>query len=156
VPVDFGIMGYIDNDSRIYIAEILGGFLSRDYNRVAKAHFDAGYVPRSKSFHNFALACRAVGEPVMDLPINEISIARLLAQMFKVAEDFEMEAQPHLLLLQKTMMMAEGVGRSINPNVNMWKLAEPLVYEWAKKNIGIQGKLIWVKELIENLLRRVV
>lgn len=140
VPIDFGIMGWIDEASRMYVAEIVAGFLTRDYNRVADAHFDAGYVPATKNRDSFALACRAVGEPIMDLPINEISVARLLAQMFKVAEDFEMETQPHLLLLQKTMMMAEGVGRSLNPNVNMWKLAEPLVEEWVKSNFGVKAQ----------------
>jgi ubiquinone biosynthesis protein len=141
VPIDFGIMGRIDQQSRIYIAEILAGFLTRDYMKVARAHFDAGYVPKHKSLENFALACRAVGEPVMGLPINEISVARLLGQMFKVAEDFEMIAQPHLLLMQKTMMMSEGVGRTLNPNVNMWELAQPLVIEWATKNLGIKAHL---------------
>ncbi len=156
VPIDFGIMGRLDNQSRVYIAEILGGFMMRDYDRVAKAHFDAGYVPRSKSKENFALACRAVGEPVMGLPINEISVARLLAQMLKVAEDFEMEAQPHLLLLQKTMMMAEGVGRALNPNVNMWKLAEPLVREWVKKHMGVQAKVGIIKDALEDFVRRIL
>jgi len=141
VPIDFGIMGRIDRQSRIYIADILAGFLMRDYHKVAKAHFDAGYVPDDKSLDNFAMACRAVGEPIMDLPINEISVARLLAQMFSVAEEFEMITQPHLLLLQKTMMMAEGVGRALNPNVNMWKLAEPLVREWAAKNMGVKAQI---------------
>ena len=159
VPIDFGIMGRIDHESRIYIAEILAGFLTRDYHKVAKAHFDAGYVPKEKSLDNFALACRAVGEPIMDLPINEISVARLLAQMFKVAEDFEMITQPHLLLMQKTMMMAEGVGRMLNPNVNMWKLAEPLVREWAVKNMGVRAqvekKVGQAREFGEKVLRLV-
>lgn len=155
VPIDFGIMGRIDAKSRMFVAQILGGFLSRDYDKVADAHFDAGYVPAHKNRDSFALACRAVGEPVMDLPINEISVARLLAQMFKVAEDFEMVAQPHLLLMQKTMMMSEGVGRSLNPNLNMWKLAEPLVIDWAKRNLGVRAKatelLQTAKELAEAL-----
>jgi len=159
VPIDFGIMGRIDQQSRQYIADILAGFLMRDYHKVAKAHFDAGYVPDDKSLDNFAMACRAVGEPIMDRPINEISVARLLAQMFQVAEEFEMITQPHLLLLQKTMMMAEGVGRSLNPNVNMWKLAEPLVRDWAQKNMGlkaqIQNRLTEVKDFLQQLRRLV-
>lgn len=155
VPIDFGIMGRIDVKSRIYVAEILAGFLTKDYYKVAKAHFDAGYVPKTKSLDNFALACRAVGEPIMDLPINEISVARLLGQMFKVAEDFEMEAQPHLLLLQKTMMMAEGVGRSLNPNVNMWKLAEPLVREWITSNMGAKAKAQDIAENAYDVFQRI-
>ncbi|PIR31980.1 MAG: 2-polyprenylphenol 6-hydroxylase [Alphaproteobacteria bacterium CG11_big_fil_rev_8_21_14_0_20_44_7] len=147
VPIDFGIMGHVDLKSRAYVAEILAGFLTRDYMKVARAHFNAGYVPKHKSIEAFALACRAVGEPVMDLPINEISLARLLGQMFKVAEDFEMQAQPHLLLLQKTMMMSEGVGRALNPEVNMWKLAEPLVLKWVHENMGPKAKL---QEVLEN------
>ncbi len=155
VPIDFGIMGRIDKRSRMFVAQILAGFLSRDYEKVAAAHFDAGYVPAHKNRDQFALACRAVGEPVMDLPINEISVARLLAQMFKVAEDFEMEAQPHLLLMQKTMMMSEGVGRSLNPNLNMWKLAEPLVIEWAAKNLGLRAIAMETAENAHEILLKI-
>ncbi len=157
VPIDYGITGRLDRQSRLYVAQIIGGFLRRDYMMVARAHFDAGYVPKTKNLEHFAMACRAVGEPVMDLPINEISVARLLGQMFKVAEDFEMIAQPQLLLMQKTMMMAEGVGRSLNPNVNMWKLAEPLVVKWAKENIGVKAQVVShikeAKRLSEQLPR---
>jgi ubiquinone biosynthesis protein len=155
VPIDFGIMGRIDANSRMFVAQIMSGFLRRDYDKVADAHFDAGYVPAHKSREQFALACRAVGEPVMDLPINEISVARLLAQMFKVAEDFEMEAQPHLLLMQKTMMMSEGVGRSLNPNLNMWKLAEPLVIEWATKNLGLQAQAFDALKNAKDILEKI-
>lgn len=155
VPIDFGIMGHIDRDSRIYIAEILAGFLTKDYDRVAKAHFEAGYVPKHKAPEAFALACRSVGEPVMNLPTNEISIARLLGQMFKVADDFEMETQPQLLLMQKTMMMAEGLGRILNPEVNMWELAEPLVEKWINENMGVKAKAFSAAEDAKDILLRI-
>jgi len=155
IPVDFGIMGRIDRKSRLYMANIFAGFLLQDYTRVAKAHFDAGYVPKTQDVNLFAQACRSVGEPIMGLPLNEISIAKLLGYMFKVADDFEMETQPQLLLLQKTMMMAEGVGRILNPDVNIWKLAEPIIVQWSKKHMGVQSQAKYIaldiKEAAEKL-----
>ena len=139
--VDFGIMGRIDRKQRVYLAEILRGFLTEDYRHVAEVHFAAGFVPPHKSVDNFALACRAIGQPILGKPLNEISVAKLLAQLFRVAEDFEMIAQPQLLLLQKTMMVAEGVGRMLNPDINMWKLAEPLILGWAQSNLGPAAKV---------------
>ena len=121
VAVDFGIMGRLDWNSRMYIAEILRGFLNEDYRHVAQVHFDAGYVPADKSVEAFTQACMAVARPIIGKPLNEISVAKLLGQMFKIAGEFEMETQPQLLLLQKTMMVTEGVGRMLNPNVNVWQ-----------------------------------
>lgn len=141
VPVDFGIMGQIDKQTRIFVAEILRGFLQGDYDHVAKVHFDAGYVPADKCPQEFALACRAIGEPILGLPANRISIAKLLALLFKVTEDFDMQTQPQLLLLQKTMVLVEGVGTQLNPDVNMWQLAEPWIENWAKDNLGPQARL---------------
>jgi len=135
-PVDFGIMGRIDHASQLYLAEILYGFLQEDYMHVARVHRDAGYIPPHVSLAQFAQACMAVGKPILDKPLNEISVGRLLGQLIQIADMFEMEVQPHLLLLQKTMMTAEGVGRGLNPNVNMWKLSEPLIMAWAKKNLS--------------------
>ncbi len=149
--VDFGIMGRIDKKTRLYLAHMLHGFIKRDYIKVAKAHFDAGYVPKHQSLELFAQACRSIAEPIWGLPQNEISIARLLKQLFKITEDFEMETQPQLLLLQKTMMMAEGLGRILNPNVNIWKLTEPVMEEWAKNNLSwhseVVGKLGDLKDI---------
>jgi len=142
VVIDFGIMGRLDKQTRLYVAEILHGFLIRDYRKVAKVHFDAGYVPKHQSIDNFAQACRSIGEPIIGLPVAQISIARLLMQLFKITEDFEMETQPQLLLLQKTMMLVEGVGSVLDPNVNMWKLAEPWIEAWAVRNLGPEAKLI--------------
>ena len=130
VAVDFGIMGRLDSDTRRYLAEMLLGFLTGDYGRVARVHFEAGYVPADQSLANFTQACRSIGEPIMGRPLNEISLAHLLAQLFQVTETFAMETQPQLLLLQKTMLLAEGVGRSLNPELNIWSLTRPLIEEW--------------------------
>jgi len=141
VAVDFGIMGRLDWNSRIYIAEILRGFIEEDYRHVAEMHFTAGYVPRGKSIEAFTQACMAVAKPITGKPLNEISVANLLGQMFKIAAEFEMETQPQLLLLQKTMMVTEGVGRMLNPALNMWEMAAPLIGEWASEHFGIKGKV---------------
>jgi len=141
VAVDFGIMGRLDWPTRRFLAEMLLGFLERDYARVADVHFDMGFVPADQSRDMFMQACRAIGEPILGLPMNEISIARLLAQLFRVTETFNMETQPQLLLLQKTMMVAEGVGRKLNPAVNMWELSRPLVETWGRDNLGPEARI---------------
>ena len=141
VAVDFGIMGRLDWNSRVFIAQILRGFIEQDYRHVAEVHFAAGYVPSNKSIDSFTQACRAVAQPIMGRPLNEISVGRLLGQMFRIASEFEMETQPQLLLLQKTMVVTEGVGRMLNPRLNMWQLAEPLIHDWASQHFGIKGKL---------------
>jgi ubiquinone biosynthesis protein len=140
-PVDFGIMGRLDRKTRNYLADMLIGFLDRDYQRVAEVHFEAGYVPARKSLGAFTQAIRSIGEPILGKPLHEISLARLLAQLFQVTETFEMEAQPQLLLLQKTMLVAEGVGRTLDPSVNMWALARPLIEEWVVLNRGPEARL---------------
>ena len=136
VAVDFGIMGRLDRATRLAVAEILLGFLTRDYERVAAVHFEAGYVPRDRSRALFAQACRSIGEPILGRPLAEISLARLLSQLFGVTERFGMPTQPRLLLLQKTMVVAEGVGRALAPEVNMWALARPLIEDWAGSNLS--------------------
>jgi len=141
VPVDFGIMGRLDPPTRYYLADMMIGFLTGDYAAVADVHFKAGYVPAHKDRATFQQACRSIGEPIIDLELHEISIARLLAQLFEVTETFEMETQPQLLLLQKTMLVAEGVGRTLNPHVNMWELTRPLVEEWVVENRGPEARL---------------
>ena len=141
VPVDFGIMGRLDRPTRRYLGEMLLGFLSSDYQRVADVHFAAGYVPANQDKAAFMQACRAIAEPIRGRPLAEISIGRLLGQLFEVSEAFAMETQPQLLLLQKTMVVAEGVGRALNPNVNMWQLAQPLIEQWMAENLGPQAQL---------------
>jgi len=132
--IDFGIMGRVDFKTRNFLAEILLGFLNGDYMRVAKTHFQAGYVPQKQSEELFAQACRAVGEPILKKPASEISIAQLISRLLKIAGDFEMETQPQLFLLQKTMLVSEGLGRKLNPNINIWELTRPLMEEWLQKN----------------------
>jgi ubiquinone biosynthesis protein len=146
---DFGIMGRIDKKTKIFMAEMLTGFLNKDYKKVADVHFDAGYIPANQSRELFAQACRAIGEPIFDLPQNQISIASLLQKLFKVTEQFNMETQPQLLLLQKTMMMAEGIARKLNPNTNFWELTRELIEGWGKENLGAKAE---VKEVIKQTL----
>ncbi|MEM7041194.1 MAG: 2-polyprenylphenol 6-hydroxylase [Pseudomonadota bacterium] len=141
VPVDFGIMGRLDPATRRFLGEMLLGFLTADYKRVADVHFDAGYVPAGQDKQAFMQACRSIAEPIRDRPLAEISIGRLLGQLFEVTETFAMETQPQLLLLQKTMVVAEGVGRRLNPDVNMWELAQPLIESWMIDNLGPQAQL---------------
>jgi ubiquinone biosynthesis protein len=140
VALDFGIMGRIGLATRRHLAGILVGFLARDYERVADMFFTAGFVPAHQDQAAFQQACRAIGEPILDLPLNEISIGRLLGQLLTVAEQFEMEQQPQLVLLQKTMAVSEGVGRSLNPNVNIWQVAQPLVEGWIRDNLGPEAQ----------------
>src|SRR6266481_310006 len=121
VPVDFGIMGRVDEDTRGYVAEV---------------QFRAGYVPSHQSLEMFAQACHSIGEPIFGKPSHEISIARLLAHLLRVTEQFEMAVQPQLLLLQKTMLMAEGMGTRLNPKLNIWELARPLIEEWMRTHFG--------------------
>ncbi len=140
VAVDFGIMGRLDQRTRHYLADMLVGFLNGDYRSVAEVHFRAGYVPATQSIGAFTQACRAIGEPILGRPLHEISLARLLAQLFQVTEQFQMETQPQLLLLQKTMLVCEGVGRRLAPDVNMWSLARPLIEEWMAANRSVEAR----------------
>ena len=141
IGMDFGIMGRVDPATRKTLGEMLLGFLTRDYRRVAEVHIAAGYVPAHKNVDAFGQACRTIAEPILGKPIAEISIARLLGQLFAITETFEMQAQPQLLLLQKSMLLAEGVGRTLAPNVNMWELARPLIEDWMRERLGPVGKV---------------
>ena len=140
-PVDFGIMGRIDRRTRMYMADMMLGFLLGDYERVADAHFRAGFVPPHKSRAQFTQALRAIGAPVKDKSLEQISVARLLQQLFATTERFQMPVQPDLLLLQKTMLVAEGVGRILDPGVNIWSLARPMIEEWFAQNMGVSAKV---------------
>jgi len=152
-PVDFGIMGRIDHASQLALAEILWGFMKGDYMRVAQLHRDAGYIPRHVSLELFAQACRAVGAPIIGKALNEISVGKLFGQLLAIAQMFEMEAQPHLFLLQKTMVTAEGVGRILNPNVNMWQVSEPLIKQWAQENLSPRARLKTFMNEASDVLR---
>ncbi len=139
--VDFGIMGRLDKKTRQYLAEMLLGFLTGDYRRVAEIHVKAGYVPADQSVEAFAQAARSIAEPILGLAANDISLARLLAQLFRITAKFKMETQPQLLLLQKTMLVAEGVGRQLYPEVNMWDLARPLIEDWMMREMGPEARI---------------
>ncbi|MBI1179040.1 MAG: 2-polyprenylphenol 6-hydroxylase [Alphaproteobacteria bacterium] len=153
VAVDFGIMGRLDRKSRRYLAEILRGFHSGDYRRIAEVHFEAGYVPRGKNINTFAQALRAIGEPIAGRPVRDISFGRLLAQLFQVTATFDMRTQPQLLLLQKTMVMAEGLAMHIDPEINMWDVSPPVVQSWLADNMGPEAYLREGAEAALSLLR---
>ncbi len=140
VAVDFGIMGRLGPKERRFLAEILYGFITRDYHRTAAIHFEAGYVPRHHSVEAFAQAIRAIGEPIHNRRADEISMAKLLMLLFEVTGLFDMRTRPELLLLQKTMVVVEGVGRSLDPQLDMWKTAEPVVHEWIERHLGPLGR----------------
>ena len=152
-PVDFGIMGRIDHENQLVLAEILWAFMKGDFMRVAVLHRQAGWIPPHVPVEQFAQAARAVGQPIMGKALNEISVGRLLGQLLHIAETFEMEAQPHLFLLQKTMVTAEGVGRYLNPNVNMWKLSEPLIKQWAQEHFSVRARLKHIRHEVTDILR---
>ena len=134
--IDFGIMGRIDRRARVWLAEILYGLITGDYGRVAEIHFEAQYVPPHHSVQEFATALRAAGEPIRGLPVKEISVGRMLESLFAITRDFDMPTQPHLLLLQKTMVMNEGVATALDPDINMWATAEPFLKEWIRSELG--------------------
>ncbi|WP_336287634.1 MULTISPECIES: 2-polyprenylphenol 6-hydroxylase [unclassified Bartonella] len=139
VAVDLGITGRLGKKEKYFLAEILYGFITRDYHRVARAHFEAGYVPSHHNIESFAQANRAIGEPIHGQSAQSISMAKLLTLLFEVTELFDMQTRPELLLLQKTMVVVEGVARTLDPNFNMWKASEPVVKEWISKNLGPVG-----------------
>ncbi|MES2096910.1 MAG: 2-polyprenylphenol 6-hydroxylase [Pseudomonadota bacterium] len=134
--IDFGIMGRIDRRARVWLAEILYGLITGNYKRVAEIHFEAGYVPAHHSVAEFATALRAVGEPMRGLPVKDMSVGMMLDGLFKITRDFDMQTQPHLLLLQKTMVMVEGVATSLDPDINMWDAAAPFIKEWIRTELG--------------------
>ncbi|MHA6346770.1 2-polyprenylphenol 6-hydroxylase [Roseivivax sp. CAU 1761] len=136
VAIDFGIMGHIDEYTRRVYAEILYGFIRRDYRRVAEVHFEAGYVPADRDIDEFARALRAVGEPIFGMDATRISMARLLAYLFEVTERFGMETRTELILLQRTMVVVEGVARSLDPHMNIWNAARPVVEAYITNAIG--------------------
>jgi ubiquinone biosynthesis protein len=141
VAVDFGIMGRLGWKERRFLAEILFGFITRDYRRVAEVHFEAGYVPGQYAVADFAQALRAVGEPIHDRRADEISMAKLLTLLFEITALFDMTTRTELVMLQKTMVVVEGVGRTLDPKLDMWATAEPVVREWIERNLGPIGRI---------------
>lgn len=141
VAVDFGIMGRLAAKERRFLAEILFGFITRNYLRAAEVHFEAGYVPPHHSIASFAQAIRAIGEPIHNRTAEEISMAKLFTLLFEITGLFDMRTRPELLLLQKTMVVVEGVARSLDPKLDMWAVAEPVVREWMERHLGPPGRL---------------
>ena len=139
ILLDFGIMGRIDGFTRRAYAQILMGFLRRDYESVARVHFDAGYVPADRNVHDFALALRSVNEPISGMDASRISMAKLLAHLFEVTEQFGMATRTELILLQRTMVVTEGVARTLDPNINIWETARPVVEEYVRSHVGIRA-----------------
>jgi ubiquinone biosynthesis protein len=141
VAIDFGIMGRIDRQARQWLAEILYGLTTGNYRRVAEIHFEAQYVPSYHSVDEFATALRAVGEPMRGKPVSELSVGQMLDGLFAITRDFDMQTQPHLLLLQKTMVMVEGLATSLDPSINMWDVAAPFVRGWIRDELGPEAFL---------------
>jgi ubiquinone biosynthesis protein len=141
--IDFGIMGRIEPQARLWLAEIIHGLITGDYARVAEIHFEAGYVPPHHNIAEFTTALRAVGEPIRGLPVKDISIGQMLDGLFGITRDFDMPTQPHLLLLQKTMVMVEGVATALDPDINMWDTSGPFVREWLRRELGPEA---WVAD----------
>lgn len=140
VAIDCGIMGRLSDKEQTFLARILHGFVTGDYTEAAAAHFDAGYVPRIHSVEEFAQGLRAIGEPIADRPASEVSMARFLGQLFEYTAVYDMQTRPELILLQKNLVIAEGVARSLNPELNLWRAAEPVVKEWLTARLGPKAK----------------
>ncbi len=160
--IDFGIMGRVDRRARMWLAEILYGLITGNYRRVAEIHFEAQYVPPHHNVEEFATALRAAGEPIRGLPVKDISVGRMLESLFSITRDFDMPTQPHLLLLQKSMVMNEGVATALDPDINMWETAEPFLREWLRSELGPEAyyadrliELVRAVKLIPELIQRV-
>lgn len=139
--IDFGIVGRLGPAERRYLAEILWGFLSRDYDRISRVHFEAGYVPPHHSVEAFAQALRAVGEPVIGKQASQVSMGRLLGQLFEITALFDMHLRPELILLQKTMVSVEGVARRLNPDHDLWAASHSVVERWIRRELGPQAQV---------------
>ncbi len=148
VILDFGIMGRLGEKEQNFLAEILWGLITKNYKRAAEIHFEAGYVPKDQRLDEFSQALRAIGEPLTGKKANDISMANVLTQLFEVTEQFQMETRPELLLLQKTMVVTEGVARDLDPDLNMWDIAKPVVSKWMEEKISPEKK---IKKTIEDI-----
>ena len=155
IPVDFGIMGRLDENNRKYLAEILYGFIQRDYTKVAEVHFQAGLVPKNASKNEFAQALRSVGEPIFGQSIKDISGGNLLSQLFEITEKFNMATQTQLLLLQKTMVVVEGVARKLYPEANIWNISKPILEDWIKKYKSPKSTIDKAINTSQEIIKRV-
>lgn len=150
VAVDFGIMGRITRKERRFLAEVVYGFITRNYRAMAQRHFEMGYVPESQSVDDFALALRAIGEPLHGRKADAISMATVFGQLFTTTELFDMQTRPELVLLQKSMVLVEGVARALDPELDVWTIAEPVVGDWVRREAGPIGKLEDVADALRS------
>lgn len=155
VAVDFGIMGRITRRERRFLAEILYGFITRNYRRIAELHFEIGYVPPHQSVDDFALSLRSIGEPLHGRTVSDISMAKVLGQLFATTELFDMKARPELVLLQKSMVLVEGVARELDPNLDIWTVCEPVLGDFVRREAGPLGKLEDFREGFEEAIATV-
>ena len=139
IAVDFGIMGTLSDEDKNYLAQNFLAFFRRDYGRVAQAHVEAGWAPKDTRVDDFESAIRAVCEPIFDKPLKEISFGRVLLQLFQASRQFNVEIQPQLVLLQKTLLNIEGLGRDLDPDLDLWKTAKPFLENWMAEQIGFRG-----------------
>ena len=154
VPIDFGIMGYLDFRDRLFLARLLSAMLDRDYDMVATLHKEAGMLKENVSVHQFSQSVRAVADPVMGKALGDVSLGLVLGQIFQLATRFEIEVQPQFNLLQKTMMMAEGVARQLNPSANMWQLSRPLADDWMQSQATVKTQAKQIFDEVTQILSR--
>ena len=155
IAVDFGIMGRLDKQNRRYLAEIIYGFIRQDYHDIAKIHKEAGLIDKNESIEDFSQALRSIGEPIINQKAKNISMGNVLVQLFEITKQFNMSLQPQLLLLQKTMIIVEGVARNLDPNINFWEVSKPEIEEWLKDELGIKNRLKETQETLKVLARKV-
>jgi ubiquinone biosynthesis protein len=155
IAVDFGIMGRLDKKNRRFLAEIIFGFINQDYLKIAKIHKEAGLIDSDQSVDDFSQALRSIGEPIINQKAKNISMGRVLVQLFDITKQFNMSLQPQLLLLQKTMIIVEGVARKFNPEINFWEISKPEIELWLKDELGPLTKLKETSEVLQSLARKV-
>ncbi|WP_236869746.1 AarF/UbiB family protein [Candidatus Bandiella numerosa] len=153
--VDFGIVCYLDYELKTFVAEVVYGFLNKEYEKIKDLHFKTGFVPKDQSEYKFELACISIGEPIIGKSLEEISLGRLLKQLFEISRKFSVKIHPELLLLHKTILTIEGTSYNLNPEINMWKLASPWIKNWAKENLGRRGKILKLKKQKEKFISKI-
>lgn len=154
VLVDFGIMGSLSDYDQRYLAENFHAFLDRDYRRVAELHVESGWVPKETRVDDFEFAIRTVCEPIFDRPVREISIGQLLVRLFQTAQRFQMEILPQLLLLQKTLVNVEGIGRQLDPELDLWRTARPSLENWMRDRVGLRSLVRSTRESVPRWIDR--
>jgi ubiquinone biosynthesis protein len=147
--IDYGIVGFIDKKIKIAVAEILIGFLNKDYDKIAKIHIENNLVDKNTNLHELSISCQKIGEKIINSDVKDISLAQLLESLIEMMNQYKMDSRPELMLLQKTLLLVEGVGVALDENLNMWDLARPWVKEWAAKNIGFDAK---IRDLIIDII----